>query len=124
MHFEFEISLLSEEGFDHYQTVVVVASSQEEANQFAREAMVANLGGYWVNGVVISGVQIEICTPGPKAPRTPSVPALKCGDHKFLRPTGRVLYGVEETCPLICEGQWEWDGRWVESPLAQVGNCP
>jgi hypothetical protein len=124
MHFEFEMSLLCEEGFDHYQTVVIEASSAEEATQLAQEAMTANLGEYWVSGVVYPGVQIEICTPGPKAPRTLSAPAPKCGDHKFLTPTGRRLYGVEEALPLTCEGKWEWNVPWVECPLAQTGNCP
>ena len=67
---------------------------------------------------------MHMCTPGPKAPKTPSVPALRCGDQKFLTPTGRVLYGVEELTPLLCEGRWEWNGQWVQAPLATTGNCP
>lgn len=124
MHFEFEMSLLSEEGFDHYQTVVVEASSEEEASQLAQEAMMANLGEYWVAGGVSSGVQIDVCAPGPQPPATTSIPAQKCGDYQFLRPTGRILWGEQETAPLSCEGEWVWSGRWVEAPLAETGNCP
>lgn len=123
MHFQFEMSLLASEGFDHYQTVVVEASSPEEASQLAQEAMMANLGEYWVAGGVSSGVQISVCAPGPQPPATPSLPAPKCGEHQFLRPTGRVLWGQEETTPLTCEGQWVWSGRWSPAPPAP-GNCP
>ena len=124
MHFEFKMSLLASEGFDHYQTVVIEASSPEEASRLAQEAMMANLGEYWVAGGVSSGVQISVCTPGPKVPATHPLPAPKCGEHKFPFPTGRILWGKEETTPLTCEGQWVWAGRWVEAPLAEAGNCP
>ena len=52
MRYEFLIGLLDCDGVDHYQTVVVEASSLEEATNLAQEAMMANLGGLYVAGEV------------------------------------------------------------------------
>lgn len=125
MYFEAALGFVDGEGFDYYREVVVEAISLDEA-QVAAHAVVAGCvdGHYTVMGAVASVKQIQVCLTGAIVPRGQKVQSPLCAENNLLVPTGRVPWGIEETAPLLCEGEWVWVGRWVEAPLAEAGNCP